>query len=276
MTIPLSPVPILKAYDRALMLDRTQLAVLEDFEQAQRIGREVQALRVARGEKHLGYKIGFTNRSIWSLYGVSRPIWAPVFDTTVMQLPGHTAQLGLNRFVLPRIEPEIVFGMASTPQDSSVEAISDAIAWVAHGFEVVQSHFPDWNFSAAEAHACQGLHGGLLVGPRVSPSQFEGSLAETLSAAKLVLAKQTEGEFKVMAHGLGANVLDGPVQALAFLVQGLAEQGESLRAGQVITTGTLTDALPLEPGQVWRTQWLPGTKANQQAFPLSGLELKLT
>ena len=296
--VPLSPVPILKAYDRAMLLDRAQLKTLDDFPQAQAIARDLQAIRLSRGEKHLGYKIGFTNRGIWPLYGVSRPIWAPVYDTTVMQLPGHTAQLGLHRFVQPRLEPEIVIGMASTPADTSIEALTDAIAWVAHGFEVVQSHFLDWKFSAAEAHACQGLHGCLLIGPRASPSQFSEPLAQALSGAKLVLAKfvasnhvlsrQGAGDFKVMAQGQGANVLDGPIQALAFLAKSLAEQGETLKAGQMITTGTLTDAMPIAAGELWRTQWVSSVKGRQKitnkvpqeepdlAFALSGLELRLT
>ena len=42
----------------------------------------LRRLRIARGEKPLGYKIGFTNRSIWERYGVHQPIWGPVWDST--------------------------------------------------------------------------------------------------------------------------------------------------------------------------------------------------
>ena len=45
----------------------------------------VNELRLARGDQPMGFKIGFTNRSLWPLYGVFQPIWAPVWDRTVYQ-----------------------------------------------------------------------------------------------------------------------------------------------------------------------------------------------
>ena len=65
----------------------------------------------ARGEKRLGRKIGFTNRTIWEQYKVYEPIWGYVYDSTVHELE-TTASLPLAGFSEPRIEPEIVFGLA--------------------------------------------------------------------------------------------------------------------------------------------------------------------
>jgi 2-keto-4-pentenoate hydratase len=50
-------------------------------------------------------------------------------------------------------------------------------------------------------------------------------------------------------------VLDGPLHALAHLVQVLASgpAEDQLQAGEWISTGTLTDALPVQAGQVWTT-----------------------
>jgi 2-oxo-3-hexenedioate decarboxylase len=67
---------------------------------------------------------------------------------------------------------------------------------------------------------------------------------------------------------VGANVLDGPLQALGHLVAGLAERGERMPAGSVVTTGTLTDAQILAPGQHWQTR-ISGA-------PLAGLSLATT
>jgi 2-oxo-3-hexenedioate decarboxylase len=73
---------------------------------------------------------------------------------------------------------------------------------------------------------------------------------------------------KPIATGVGANVLDGPLQALGHLVAGLAERGERMPAGSVVTTGTLTDAQILAPGQHWQTR-ISGA-------PLAGLSLATT
>ncbi len=58
-----------------------------------------------------------------------------------------------------------------------------------------------------------------------------------------------------MATGSGADVLDSPLLAFAELAGALATQKrfESVQAGEVITTGTLTPAFPIESGQTWST-----------------------
>ncbi|HSB23693.1 MAG TPA: hydratase, partial [Burkholderiaceae bacterium] len=54
-----------------------------DLAQAYRDALAVRALRVARGEKPVGFKIGFTNRTIWQRYRVFAPIWGTVWNTTL-------------------------------------------------------------------------------------------------------------------------------------------------------------------------------------------------
>src|SRR6476620_8567205 len=122
--------------------------------------------REARDEKRLGRKIGFTNRTIWEQYKVYEPIWGYVYDSTVHELE-TTASLPLAGFSEPRIEPEIVFGLASPPAPEMDETtLLSCVDWVAHGFEIVQSIFPQWQFSAADTVAANGVHGALLIGPR--------------------------------------------------------------------------------------------------------------
>lgn len=60
---------------------------------------------------------------------------------------------------------------------------------------------------------------------------------------------------KVITSGHGHDVLGGPIQALRFLVQELARHPTSrqLRPGEVVTTGTLTQAMPASPGETWAT-----------------------
>lgn len=214
---------------------------------------ELRRLRSARGERSVGRKIGFTNRNIWSEYGVFRPIWGDIYDTTVHSvLPGSTIQV--SHLPEPRIEPEIVLGLVrDIPRDASLDAIADAIGWVAHGFEIVQSIFPDWRFAVADCVADGGLHGALYVGPRrdVGPGESAG-LAERLSELRIVLSRDGE----TVDRGVGANVLDGPLQALAHLARVLDSDtvNPPLRAGEMITTGTLTRAFPIHPGEVWSTR----------------------
>jgi len=59
----------------------------------------------------------------------------------------------------------------------------------------------------------------------------------------------------VQAHGAGANVLDSPLMAALHLVHVLREQQlfEPIQAGEIVTTGTLTPALPIRAGETWTT-----------------------
>ncbi|HEY6631728.1 MAG TPA: fumarylacetoacetate hydrolase family protein [Rhizobiaceae bacterium] len=214
---------------------------------------QLRQLRVARGETPVGRKIGFTNRNIWDEYGVYQPIWGDVYDTTLRNVSaGHRVKV--SQLPEPRIEPEIVLGLDGdiTPE-MSVDEIARSIGWVAHGFEFVQSIFPDWRFRVADCVADGGLHGLLVIGPRrLVPESQRATLAADLSGLNITLSRN-DGPVDT---GSGANVLDGPIQALAHLaaVLGKDRLNPPLRAGELVTTGTLTRAFPVLPGERWSTE----------------------
>ncbi|MGQ2978918.1 MAG: 2-keto-4-pentenoate hydratase [Polaromonas sp.] len=235
----------------------------------------VRAARIAAGEGPAGYKVGFTNRTIWPRYQVYAPIWGTVWQGSLSQVDAagpNAGVLSLAGLCEPRIEPEIVFGLRAAPVPGCTLAqLADAVAWVAHGFEIVHTHFPGWKFSAAQAVADEGLHGRLLVGQRVElpPGAAPQALAEALSGIRLRLY----GDGVLKDQGTGAHVLDGPLQALLHFVNELrALPGAPLlQAGDLVTTGTLTDAWPVSPGQTWHTE-LQGS--GPLADQLSGLSVR--
>ena len=231
--------------------------------QAYEVADEVRRRRIAAGERPCGYKIGFTNRSIWPKYGVHAPVWAPVWDSTLTFLSGSEATCSLEGLVQPRLEPEIVFGFAQTPRAGMSKAeFAVCLAWVAHGFEVVHTHFDAWRFQAADTVADFGLHGRLIVGPRVAVTAF-AALSDDLARLRL----QLDRDGIEIDQGQGSIVLDGPLNALRLWVDAMAAQPQAwpIAPGDVVTTGTLTDAWPLAPGQRWQTR-LSDTR-------LSGLNL---
>ena len=230
----------------------SRLAAFE-LDDAYRVTAAANHMRVTRGETPVGRKIGFTNRTIWSEYNVHGPIWGYVYDRTVHDLAGIGGAFPLADLAEPRIEPEIVFGLASAPAPGMDEpALLGCIEWVAHGFEIVQSIFPGWKFSAPDTVAASGLHGALLIGPRHPVSAASEDWLRTLAGFEIDLAR----DGTVADHGLAANVLDGPLSALRHLVGLLARDPANppLAAGEIVTTGTLTRALPIAPGEIWTTQ----------------------
>jgi 2-oxo-3-hexenedioate decarboxylase len=219
---------------------------------AARIARAVTARRVAGGERVVGRKIGFTNRSIWAEYGVSHPIHAPMYDTTVREEADAAGNVSLGRFVEPRIEPEIVLGLAAAPAPGMDErALIGCVGWIAHGFEIVQSLFPGWRFGGADCVAAFGLHGALLCGPRREVAGDRADMLRRLESFEIMLSR----DGAAIDQGHARNVLGGPVSALRHLVEAIAADREAapLQAGDMITTGTLTRAFPLAAGERWTT-----------------------
>lgn len=209
--------------------------------------------RLRRGWRPVGWKIGFTNRGLWERYGVDRAMWARVWDRTIVRCgPSGTAEVEVDRYVAPRLEPEVVVGLRAPlrPGIADPAEVLRSVEWVAPGFEVVQCVFPDWRFTAADCAAAFGLHGGLVVGEPVPVDGWSATdLVTALEEASVELSRDGE----VVDRGVGANALGSPLLALAHLADALASRGAALAAGDVVTTGTLTDAWPLTSGTTWRS-----------------------
>ena len=260
---------LLRAYDAAqrLPLLTARAGGLATLADAYAIADATRRRRLDRGERLLGYKIGFTNRTIWARYGVHAPIWGPVWNTTVAQIDGTRHAVSLAGLVQPRLEPEIMFGFTRTPRaGADIADLIECIDWVAHGFEIVHTHFDDWRFEAPDTVADFALHGRLMIGPRVPIARFADPRRE-LAALRITLAKNGT----TVDEGQGSNVLDGPLDALRIWVDAMAAQVPRwpIEAGHVVTTGTLTDAWPMTPGDRWQTALseprLPGLALDVEA-----------
>jgi 2-keto-4-pentenoate hydratase len=226
----------------------------------------IHRARMDEGAVPVGRKIGFTNPEMWSLYGVHEPIWAHVYDTTVVHLAAGDAKCRIGRFAEPKIEPEIVIHFRSAPPVSDdLDEILACVDWVAHGIEIVQSHFPGWKFQAADTIADCGLHGTLLVGEPRDVGRLGADLKTMLECFSVTLSCNGN----VCEVGRGANVLGSPLSAIAHLLAVLVKQRESvpLQANELVTTGTLTPALSIQAGETWRTEI--------QGIALPGISLEL-
>jgi 2-oxo-3-hexenedioate decarboxylase len=220
------------------------------MDDAYRITALANGMRVAKGYRPVGRKIGFTNRRIWDEYGVHAPVWGYVYDRTLHDL---ASPCSLAAFAEPKIEPEIMLGLSRAPSPGmSDAALLSCIDWVAHGFEIVQSIFPGWKFAPPDAVIVDGHHAALLIGPR---HEIGAKAAEWLSGlTNFEIELFCDG--KLMDKGHALNVLEGPLSTIRYLMDLLAcdPDNPSLAAGEIVSTGTLTRALPVKPGETWTTK----------------------
>jgi len=222
------------------------------LDDAYRVSRQVRGLREGRGERVIGRKIGFTNRTIWDEYQVFAPIWGPMYDDTVFELSEVADGFSLAHLAEPRIEPELAFHFMAAPEPGMTEReLLGCIDWVAHGFELVQSIFPKWKFAAPDTVAAYALHGSYLIGSRYPVLEQRDVWFRALGNFEVELYRNGA----LASRGHSSDVLDGPLSALKHLNDLLSHDSDSppIAAAEIITTGTLTAAMPIEAGDTWST-----------------------
>jgi 2-keto-4-pentenoate hydratase len=206
-------------------------------------GYAIQEAFVASfGQAVAGWKIGATAEASQRLFGVGEPFYGPVLAPLVFASP---AELPAADFPMRGIECEFAFQLAAdfeprerpyTPEEAA-ERVSAPIPAI----EVVSPRLDDpRRYGAPSAIADCGLNGGLVLGP---PSFDWQSLDLTAHEVRLTI----DGEVKTT--GTGALVLGHPLNSLAWFVNRYTARGHTLPAGQIVTTGSTTGLVILEPGQ---------------------------
>ena len=215
-----------------------------DFRQAAAydVADELMRRRVAQGHGVIGRKIGLTNTAAWDKLGLDAPVWGYIYSDTVHYAQDGEIRLSLEGTAAPKLEPEIIFRWRGGEAD-----LLDNIEWLALGYEVVDCHYPDWNFKPADAVADFGLHAALIVGrPLVVTEERKEGLKGALEQVRVTLFKEGEE----VAQGSGADVMGSPLNALEGLLDLLAERpDDALSPGDIITTGTFATPTPVKAGE---------------------------
>lgn len=199
------------------------------------IQRASIARRLARGERRIGIKMGFTSRAKMQQMGVSDLIWGRLTDAMLVEDGGSVS---LARYVHPRVEPEIAFllrrplaGKVTLPQAlAAVEAVAPAL-------EIIDSRYRDFRFSLTDVVADNSSSSGFVVGPWARPD---------IDCSNLGLVMAFDG--RPQAFGSTAAILGHPLRSLAAAARVVAEAGETLEAGDLVLAGGATAASPLAAG----------------------------
>jgi 2-keto-4-pentenoate hydratase len=223
-----------------------------DLTTAYAVEAELVRLRRAGGRATVGRKVGFANKALWRILKLDTLVWAHMYDDTVRYAEHNEASLSLNSMCLPKIEPEIVFKMKKPIGGVGLApaAVLDAVEWLALGFEIIDSPFADGKFQPADFVAAFGLHAALVVGePRRVESEMIPALVEELPRFTVRLVR----DGRLVEEGSGRNSLRSPALCLSELASAISRQpaAEPLAAGELISSGTLTESHPIEPGETW-------------------------
>jgi 2-oxo-3-hexenedioate decarboxylase len=235
-------------------------------DEAYGVAEAICAHRLQSGEKIAGRKIGMTNRAVWATLETDRPIWGYVYDSGLVMAQGGRATASLAQATKPRIEPEIGFRLRKPVPAGTTDMVTllRCVEWIAPCFELIDCHAGDWKFKAVEGIADFGVQYQLVVGEPLHVGETQSDealakLAQALGECKATLSR----DGAMLEQGVGSNTLGHPLAALASLADVLAglPNATPLKAGEVITSGTLTTPQGIAPGQAWRLE-------------LSGIDLK--
>ncbi len=201
-------------------------------------------MRLARGEKIVGRKIGLTSKAIQEQLGVNEPDYGTLWDTTFYQAQDGAVEIPARDFVQPRIEGEIAFliGRPLREPNLTLEQVLAATDACALGVEIVASRIADWRIKLVDTIADNASYGGFTLGPwdRQMLKSDLGALAMTI---------HQNGTHA--AEGVGAAAFGHPAQSVAWLANKLLELGVSLEPGDIVISGGITRMLPVKPGDLF-------------------------
>jgi 2-oxo-3-hexenedioate decarboxylase len=211
--------------------------------------RELVRLRQADGRRTVGVKVGFANKAMWRVLKLDTLVWAHMYDDTVRHAVNNEATLSLGERYAPKLEPEIVFKLrAPVAAGADAAGVLASVEWLALGFEIIDCVYPDWKFTPIDFVASYGLHAGLIVGEplAVAPGDIP-ALVDQLAGFTVALQKNGD----TVAQGSGKNSLKSPALCLAELSAAMEKAGTPLGAGDLISSGTLTEAQPMAAGETY-------------------------
>ena len=227
------------------MVSRTTIAPLTtqvpdiSIDDAYLISRRFLERRLASGERVVGTKIGVTSKAVMTMLNVHQPDFGYLTDTMMF---ATGAEVPASRtLIAPRAEGEIAFILKRDlcgPGVTNADVIR-ATDFVMPCFEIVDSRITDWKIKIQDTIADNASCGVVVLGDRaVKPTAVD------LSTCGIVVTLNGE----IISTGAGAAALGSPVNCITWLANTLGARGVSLKAGEVILSGSLVPLQPVKPG----------------------------
>ncbi len=204
------------------------------MDDAYAVQNSLYAAKLAEGRKVVGWKIGLTSKAMQYALNINIPDSGILFDDMVF---AHGATVPKGRFIQPRIEAEIAFVMKAKVGGDAVtrEDVLAATDYVAPSIEILDTRIlradPETGAlrKVYDTISDNAANAGVVLGDQKhAPDAFD------LRWVGAITSKNGEVE----ETGLGAGVLNDPVESVVWLARRMAQYGQSIEPGQIILSGS--------------------------------------
>ena len=219
------------------------VAAIEDIgvlsmDEAYDCQRRYQEMRVAQGDSPVGYKVGCTSAAIRRQFGFDAPIYGRLMKAGLFE---EGEQIQASDYYSLAIEPEFVIsiGRDLSDKEASDEKLLESIECVRPGIELHHYVYQYPKPTRQELICSNGIHAGQVIGK----NKLAGTEVDWRLEGVAVYLNDS-----LVASGVAADIMDGPLNSLRFLIGHLAARGEVLRAGELVIPGSATALIPVKSG----------------------------
>ena len=204
------------------------------MDDAYAIQNEIWRAKLELGHKVIGWKIGLTSKAMQAALNIDIPDSGILFDDMLFET-GATVPAG--RFIQPRVEAEIAFVMGSQVGGADVTQ-ADIIAatdYVTPSIEILDTRIQRVDAATGQSRKIfdtisdNAANAGVVLGK-------ERHKLEDVDLRWFGAITSRGGE--VEETGLGAGVLNDPIESVVWLARRMAQYGQSIEPGQIILSGS--------------------------------------
>ncbi len=215
-----------------------------NMDDAYRIQSGIMAHKLAAGRHIIGWKIGLTSKAMQQALNINIPDSGILFDDMAFD-SGSTIPAG--RFIQPRIEAEVAFVMSKQigGEHVSRDDVLQAIDYVTPSIEILDTRIVRQDAETGQTRnvndtiSDNAANAGIVVG--TSKHALD---AHDLRWVGAIVSRNGEVE----ETGLGAGVLNDPIESVLWLIRRMAQYGQQVEPGHVILSGSFIRPLECPSG----------------------------
>jgi 2-keto-4-pentenoate hydratase len=197
----------------------------------------------------VGYKVGLTNPAAQQRFGVAHPVVGVIFERTIAARSG--AEIPARFGAVPTVEADLLVRVRDESINQArnhlevLRAIDLVIPFIEMPDLVLAQGMDGPNLLAINVGARLGVVGEAI------PVQVSEEFAARLGSMVVTL---DNGE-RELARAPGTALLGHPLNVMPWLAEHLASRGQRLRAGDIVSLGGFSPALPTEAGRTFTVRY---------------------